>query len=123
MYVAVAGEHSCDGPVGVAQRDCSTLPTTRGREIAFAGTHAGDQLAHGRTRTCAPSAILSSGRTSGELQADAAQGDVGIGAGVDFRNVHHGHQLARQQGLAARVLGHTGRIADGGDIGPRQDCC
>ena len=67
-----------------------------------------------------PSTIFEFRTHLGELQADAAQRDVGVGAGIDFGYVHHRHELARQHGLAVDVLGEARRIADGVDVGPRQ---
>src|ERR1700677_1634388 len=79
------------------------------------GTGARDQFAHdGAEHAAAHHFELRA--YFGELQADTAHRDVGIGAGVDFRYVDHGYQLARQQGFPARVLGEARRIADGVDI-------
>src|SRR3984957_16250150 len=109
MHIAVAREHAGDCPVRVAemQHAADHEPTKLLR-----GARACDQLAHGRTKHAAVH-DLELGTYPSKLQTDAAQGDVGVGAGVDLRHVHHGDELARHQSPAARVLGEARRIADG----------
>ena len=107
--VAVAREYAGHGPLGIAQMQHAS-DVEAAKLLGRAG--AGDQFAHGRPEHAA----LDEGDFRAhlqKLQADPAQGDVRIRAGVDFRDVHDGQHLVGEQRFARGILGEPGGVADG----------